>query len=466
MNERMIFNDVDARTGYYLPATDTDEEFALRIHDQPLSPAQMRHARWWIERYGIDDPNRAPAQDVDPLKISSAGWGVIFAPEITSDIVAALKPLLAHRQEQAGKYFKEYRFQANQTKEEFLAFHGAGPGPADPRNMPYYLLIVGNPEEIPFRFQYELDVQYAVGRIHFEKAENYATYANNVVAAETRGEGLPSKQISLFGVCTPGDEATRRSTNELLKPLAERLTTDRSQWPLRLLTGEEATKGQLAHLLGGGETPSVLLTASHGLSFPPNDPLQRSCQGALLCQEWPGAGNEVLPQHYFSGGDLSCEANLRGLIAFHFACYSGGTPAVSSFSDSSTSLPKTIAPAPFVSCLAQRLLSHPLGALAVVGHVDRAWTTSFGWSKLGQVEIFENTFKRLLDGHPLGSAMEYFNQRHAELSVTYTELAQDREAALDVDAEQFARVYRGNNDARNFVVIGDPAVRATYRVEK
>jgi hypothetical protein len=467
VNEGIVCNCIDAKTGHYVSSPASEEEFVRRIRDLPLGPAQLRQVQWWIERYGIDDPNRAPAQDIDPLKISSAGWGVIFAPGINSEIKGALKPLLDHREKAAGSYFKRYDFQANQTKEEFLASQGAGPGPADPRKMPYYLLIVGSPEEIPFRFQYELDVQYAVGRIHFENVEDYTAYANNVLEAETAaakaGDALPPKQVVLFGVRTPGDTATERSTDELIKPLGKMLTTDRAGWPLRLLTGPQATKEQLSRLLGGRETPSVLLTASHGLSFPFQDPLQRPCQGALLCQDWPGVGQEVLPQHYFSGNDLPREANLRGLVVFHFACYSGGTPAVSSFADSSLSVPQPVAPSPFISGLAQRLLSHPQGALAIVGHVDRAWTTSFSWSETGQIQLFENTFKRLLDGHPLGSAMEFFNQRHAELSVAYTELAQDRDAMLDVDAGQFARVYRGNNDARNFVVLGDPAVKATYR---
>jgi hypothetical protein len=40
----MAVNGIDARTGHYLPAPDTDEEFVRRIHDQPLSPAQLRQA--------------------------------------------------------------------------------------------------------------------------------------------------------------------------------------------------------------------------------------------------------------------------------------------------------------------------------------------------------------------------------------------------------------------------------------
>lgn len=443
-----------------------EREFIQRIREDPLGRARLRQFRWCISQFEPDDPRYVPVHDVDPLRLDSAGWGVIFAEGISPAIEEALKPLLQRREHQAGDYFKTYRIGPGQTKESFLAGRAAS-GPADPNNVPYYLLIVGSPAEISFRFQYCLDVQYAVGRIHFSNEQGYETYAANVVetekAAEAGNGALPSKQLALFGVSQQGDPATERSAEELIQPLATKLAKDRPGWPLRLLVGSQARKEQLARLMGGGETPSVLFTASHGLCFPCGDELQQSRQGALLCQDWPGEGHAVVPEHYFSAMDLGIQANLRGLIAFHFACYSGGTPDESSFAESPLGRPQPLAPAPFVSSLAQGLLGHPRGALAVVGHVDRAWTTSFSWSSQGQIQLYENTLKRLLDGHPIGSAMEFFNQRHAELAVEFGEICQDRERLIDVDATNFARIYRANNDARNFIVLGDPAVKAVFR---
>jgi hypothetical protein len=472
MSGALVFNGVDGRTGRFLPAPATEREFAQRIRGEPLRLKPLRDTRWWTTR--PKGKNRLPAQDVNPLRLDSAGWGVIYAPGISQEIKDALSPLLKRRERQAGQYFKTYDAGLKPTKEGFLEGK-AGIGPADPKNVPYYLLIVGSPEEIPFDFQYNLDIQYAVGRIHFKDEDGYAAYAANVEETEKAAEkaanaddgSLPAKSLALFGVSRQGDTATERSAAELVTPLACKLAKDRSTeltgWNHHLVVGSQATKEQLRRLLGGAETPSVLLTASHGLAFPFGDALQPSKQGALVCQDWPGEGHPVLPEHYFSDADLTGEANLRGLIAFHFACYSGGTPDESSFVDSPLSRPQPLAKAPFISSLAQGLLGHSRGALAVVGHVDRAWTTSFSWSSQGQIELYENTLKRLLDGHPIGSAMEYINYRYAELAVEYGDLCKARDRLLDVDETHFARVYRANNDARNFIVLGDPAVKAVFR---
>src|SRR6185295_7716528 len=102
-------------------------------------------------------------------RLDQAGWGVIFPFEPKQGIREALGELLALRKEQAGDLYRECTYRTDEGKNEFLTRHKAAPGAAVPKRLPYYLLIVGSPDEIPYSFQYQLDVQYAVGRIHFNQ---------------------------------------------------------------------------------------------------------------------------------------------------------------------------------------------------------------------------------------------------------------------------------------------------------
>ena len=456
MNEQFVFNGIDATTGRYLVPPIPPEEFSVPSFEREVEADHLAELSWRVRQ--SHDATFAPIEGVNVRELAEAGWGIVFAADDDPAVEAALEPLIAHRRNQAGTRFRRLVYRPGESKQDFLGRNNAGPGPADPDRVPYYLLLVGDPVQIPFRFQYQLDVQYAIGRIHFDHPSDYATYANSVVAAESAVIARPGR-ATFFGTASPGDQATQLSSAELLCPLAQAFSELESTLAVISVIGDLATKDRLQKILA--DAPTLLFTATHGVGFPAGDPSQLDQQGGLLCQDWPGPGSgAVSPSWYFSGQDVDADADLTGMIAFHFACYSAGTPEWDDYAHRDSREPHRIAPAAFLAALPKRLLTNPGGAaLAVIGHVDRAWGYSFAWPSVGrQTAVFESCLRRLVDGHPVASALEYFNDRYAELSSDLTVELEDVRYGKVPDALALAAMWTTNNDARAFTLIGDPAV--------
>jgi len=461
MTDKLFFNGINGASGDYDLPPMTPQQLAAIIAGEQIDEGllnelkQRRQAHWAVK------------EGVDPKDLAQSGWGILMAHNADPAIKEALSELLTHRQKQAGERYREYMgpkgFRPGEDKNKFLARNGAGPGPVDPDKVPYYLLVVGDPDTISYRFQNQLDVQYAVGRIHFDTLEEYAQYARSVVQAETSGLALP-RQATFFGVRTPEDQATLLSADHMIKPLASKMGADQASWKVKALLEGEATKSQLSKLVGGGETPTLLFTASHGMGFPKDDPRQMPHQGALLCQDWPGPGKwkkAIPPEFYFSADDIGNDAKLLGSMAFFFACYGAGTPKMDEFSQQAFKERAQIAPQSFIARLPRRLLSHPKGGmLAVVGHVERAWGYSFMWDRAGeQLTVFESALKRLMEGAPIGYALEFFNDRYAEIASDLAVMIENKNFGESVDDLALAGMWTANNDARAYVIIGDPATR-------
>jgi hypothetical protein len=416
----------------------------------------------------ISQPQFGLPFDVRPENVGEAGWGVVVSTEDDTGVLNQLEPLLRRRCEQTGDRFRILEHRPGETWHAWLGRHEVGPGTIDPTKVPYYLLIAGSPSLIPFSFQYLLDVEYAVGRLHFDDAAAYRDYADAVVAYEAAAAPAHDETAVFFGTRHPFDAATGSSADHLVAPLAGSFGPggrfERVVGPGRTLTvvGETATKQALAEIVDGRGAygrPALIFSATHGMGgWPSGHPEQRLRHGALLCQDWPGFGR-IDPTYYYAGSDLDAEARLHGMIAFFFACYGAGTPQQDPFAHKPGTEPPVIAPEPFVAALPQRLLAHPGGgALAVIGHVERAWGYSFVFGEQAQLIPFQNAIGRILTGQPVGYAMKDFNERYAALSANLTGVLEDvghgRTGALDT----LARLWTERNDAQNYILLGDPAV--------
>ncbi len=458
----LSLNGVDGTTGHYLvPPLSISQAAALARQSLQAPPSwEVRSSalRAKSESFGIPT-------GLDPEQLAQVGWGVIVPRGWSQrdEVLRALGPLISARKQEVGdRRFKILEYDGKSVK-DFLADNGGQYGTISPLNVPYYLLILGGPELIPWEFQYVLDIEYATGRLSFDDVAAYGRYAATVVAIETKQRQRRAKRIAYFGTAHPGDRATKLSSAELVRPLfdggSDGAVAAQFGFGQELCLGADATKARLGQLFGGAGRSAVVFTASHGIGFPSGHEAQRRFQGALLTQDWNGVGT-MTPSHYFAGSDVAVTDDVAGLIAFLFACYGGGTPRLDSFPQALDTAPVDVAPAPFVGALPQALLGHPRGsALAVVGHVDRAWGFSIqqpGGNR--QIGPFREGLAKILSGVRIGSATRDFSDRYSSLSAELLNRVRPGQPAVD-DLE-LVREWIERNDAQAYVLLGDPAVRA------
>jgi hypothetical protein len=114
---------------------------------------------------------------MDPTNLGEAGWGIIIHEDTPRDVCSALGPLTKLREQQAADRFKVLDYKKGEQTRDWYQRHRVSAGNMDPEIVPYYLLLIGPPDVIPFDFQYLLGVEYAVGRLPFETAVEYENYA-------------------------------------------------------------------------------------------------------------------------------------------------------------------------------------------------------------------------------------------------------------------------------------------------
>jgi len=399
----------------------------------------------------------------DPLSIPSSGWAMVAHEKEDPRVLEALAPLCENRQAQAGARFKQLIFKEGDNKDSFMLRHGAGRGNVNPDKLPYYLLIVGDPKLIPFWFQFEMDISYAVGRLCFEDPQGYAHYVRNLLEYE-RNQVAKAHRLVLLGV-ENGDGLTALCDKQLMAPLNARVRASprTKEWFSERIPSTESTRQQMSELMGGSQTPSLLFTLSHGVTASNDAQLREQVQGGLVCADWR-ADQAIKRSHCFLAEDLQAEADLSGLITFFFACYTGGTPEFDGYPMPHRSR-RRLHHKSFVARLPQAMLGRKNGALAVIAHVDQAYQQSFLWDeRVNEIDHFSETLCRMMEGECVGHAMEAFNRRFADIAASLM----GREFSFQPPSPQERKLasWLAFQDARSFILLGDPAVRLATKARE
>ena len=103
----------------------------------------------------------------------------------------------------------------------------------------------------------------------------------------------------------------------------------------------------------------------------------------------------------------------------------------------------------------------------MIGHIERAWGCSFLWgtghrrAQQAHLTVFTSTLEALMSGTRVGAALEFFNERYAEMAADLSQLI-DAAEYEEVDPSEVVNAWTASNDARGYAVFGDPAVRLEF----
>jgi hypothetical protein len=400
----------------------------------------------------------------DPL---DAGWTFLVSDTDPrrDDIIEAIRPLAEHR--------------GMADPQNPLVFHGEPPlewgdwltenySPLETDKLPYYILILGGPQEVPFHFQALLDGGGAVGRLAFDTIDDLKAYVDKVIRLEKAARPVTKAEIVFFATDAGERDPTYFSRRYMVEPLAEEIKCG-GGFETTLLAGDDATKAALADTLSTS-SPALVYTASHGVgAVDQPQEMQESVNGAICCQDLAPGGVGLFTAADVPQGD---KPFLEGAVFFQFACFGYGTPAESDFDhwiggNGRLSSTKT----DFVAALPKRLLAHPRGPIGFIGHVDLAWMHGFTdpdnphlierWHP--RVETFVAAVRSLIGVEPAGLALERMNRLYNVTNAMLANAVDRMQRPGGTRAEDFQRrvidTFVLRSDAQNYHVFGDPAAR-------
>lgn len=352
----------------------------------------------WATSQRMADANRtlAAAEPVDERDWSDprVGWGLIARepeglglspkdlaegvdlPEPLRQLVAARKgPVLRYRDDVGLEFVR--RYYADGTSQDLsIAGSRRGIGRGE---LPLYLLIWGSPAAggslpcIPWRFHYVLNASRCVGRLPLE-GDALGHYVAALLSGWS-GSSVRSDRPVVWATDHDPQDITHLMRQLVAEGVVKQLRNDTQVGQeVRYLAESQATRRALADVLADpARPPAFVLTASHGMTGPLNDPPRMAATlGMLVDQE----------QAVLSPDDLLDAWTPNGAIWYSHACCSAGSDDTTQYGDlvpdgsvkdiltGVAALGASVAPMPL------RLLGCAKPLRAFVGHVE----PTFDWT--------------------------------------------------------------------------------------
>lgn len=431
-------------------------------------------------------PSKRPrsGKDSDLDDLAQYGWGVVAPPGEPGDhLLALIQPLIDLRARQQGREVRIFRSPPSSASDLSLleafrlrnTWRDGDPDASD--GLPFYLLILGDLQQVPLAVQRALSVStnHAVGRLSFERDEQYRAYVDKVCRRGLAGAKSARGEIVLHTV-KDGTQATGEGHANLAQRLLDgaRARNLDAGHPVREISSRlPKPTDELFRMAEKPAYPTVLWSLAHGHGAPrggwSSSQDQKHYQGALCL-----GGGECL-----TADDIANRPFLPGGVWIMHSAFSAGTPLWSSYlgwlekvaengdyvdAVGEILASRPMAEQPFVAALPQAALANPVGPLACIGHVDLTWSWGFlepTYTAGSRTSAMVEMLSALVGGRRIGASMcplfEYLVQVNSYLVSLYHGDGDTGEALTD--ERERALWWMVREELAGYVLLGDPATR-------
>jgi len=406
----------------------------------------------------------------DPLE---AGWTYLINKDHPnlSEVQAALEPLAKHRGMKGDPLFFDDKANWHSWIEDNYSGINSD---LSLRMPPHYILIIGDPKQVPFGLQALLDIQASVGRLDLT-LEELDAYVHKVIRLELAEKTNITREALFFATNHGSSDPTYFSQNYMVKPLVEKAVNMGFKTESMLEKNDTTKKNFLKKL--SVARPALVYTASHGVTDPSWNPEMHERMNGSIVDQTATLNQPLGPDCLIGADDIPFDKPfLEGSIFFQFACFGYGTSADDEFMYWVNNLfpsrqqKEMKFHKDFVAALPKRLLAHPHGPVAFIGHLHLACLQGFHdpnehlfyerWHP--RLEPFVYALESLLTFIPAGRALTRMNDRYASFSAELSKVF-DRIQRSEMKEEEknlaLATSFIIRNDSQNYMVLGDPAAR-------